>query len=498
LSEQEGARSLSVWRFARAKRAHLVIDAADYFELAREAMLNARQNIFMIGWDFDTRIRLTGGRRWWNGNRRERYPARLAGFVIWLVQRRKTLTVSVLIWNFGALKFVLRGTMMADLLRWRANRRIEAKLDGAHPLGCSHHQKILVIDDSLAACGGIDMTSERWDTPEHLDHDPRRGRPGRSKTYGPWHDVSMLMEGDVASALADLGRERWKSASGEELPCCAPQDGSAWPERLVADFEDVEIGIARTRAAYRDETEIREIEALFVEQIARAKRFIYAETQYFASRRVAEAIALRLSQPNPPEIFVINPVSAHGWLEPIAMDGARVRLMHAVLEHDHAKRFHMFVPVAAGGTPIYVHAKLMIVDDEILRVGSANMNNRSMGLDSECDVFLDTARPINAHIGPKITAIRHRLLAEHCGVSIEQIAALLEQHGSIAGAVEAALAQNLGTGKHLARFVLRDLSAREKLLADSELLDPERVGEAFEPMSKRGLFRRGGILRRPE
>jgi phosphatidylserine/phosphatidylglycerophosphate/cardiolipin synthase-like enzyme len=169
--------------------------------------------------------------------------------------------------------------------------------------------------------------------------------------------------------------------------------------------------------------------------------------------------------------------------------------MHSVLEHDHAKRFHMFVPYAAGGTPIYVHAKLTIIDDEILRVGSANMNNRSMGLDSECDVFLDTARPINSHIGPKITAVRHRLLAEHCGITIEEIAALLDEHGSIAEAVDAARAGKLGTGKHLARFVLRDLSDREKALADSELLDPEG---AFEPMSKRGLFRHGGILRRPD
>ncbi len=494
--EGKGA-SPSVWRFARAKRAVLVIDAADYFEIAREAMLNARQNVFMIGWDFDTRIRLSGGRRWWNRKRRARYPARLGAFIIWLVKRRRTLSVSVLIWNFGALKFVLRGSMIADLLRWRANGRIEARLDGAHPVGCSHHQKILVIDDTLAACGGIDMTGERWDTTEHLDNDPRRGGPG-AKTYGPWHDVSMLMEGEVATALADLGRERWKIASGEELPCCKPETESPWPARLKADFEDVEIGIARTRGKYRDIPEVREIEALFVEQIARAKHFVYAETQYFASRKIAEAIAKRLAEPDPPEFVLINPVTAHGWLEPIAMDGARVRLMHAVLEHDHAKRFHLFVPHAAGGTPIYVHAKLTIVDDEILRVGSANMNNRSMGLDSECDVFLDAARPANAHIGPCITTIRHRLLSEHCGVSPEEIAALIEQHGSMAAAIGAADDRERGKHKYLERFVLRPLSDHEKVLADSELLDPERPGETFEPMSKRGLFRRGGILRRPD
>jgi len=487
------AATSSVWRYAHATRARLVIDAADYFELAREAMAGARRSIFLIGWDFDTRIRLAGGRRWWNIPGRERYPARLGAFVVWLVRRQRHLKVQVLIWNFGALKFLARGSMIGDLLRWRAHPAIAARLDGAHPVGCSHHQKILTIDDRVAACGGIDMTGARWDTPEHLDDDPRRQRPG-GQGYGPWHDVTMLMEGEVALALGDLGRERWKIACGEILPAGKPDGPSPWPERLEAEFENVEFGIARTRAGWRSAPEIREIENLFIEQIGRAKRFVYAETQYFASRRIAEAIARRLTEADPPEFFIVNSLSAHGWLEQTAMDAARVRLIHAVLEHDHARRFHVFVPYTAGGTPIYVHAKLMIVDDEILRVGSANMNNRSMGLDSECDVFLDTARPANANIGPRISELRLRLLAEHCGVAPEAVVGAIEDHGSMAAAVDA-LARS---GKYLERFALLPLGDTEKALADSGLLDPERPKETFEPMAKRGLFRRGGILRRPD
>lgn len=77
----------SVWRYAQASRAHVVIDAAGYFELAHEAMLKARQRIFLIGWDFDTRIRLAGGRRWWNLPRKQQFPARLGAFIVWLVKR---------------------------------------------------------------------------------------------------------------------------------------------------------------------------------------------------------------------------------------------------------------------------------------------------------------------------------------------------------------------------------------------------------------------------
>ena len=483
----------SVWRYVRATRAHVVIDAAAYFELMYEAMLRARQQIFLLGWDFDSRIHLAGGRRWWNLPRKDRFPARLGAYFIWLTRRTPGLQIRLLKWNFGAIKFLFRGSMILDLIRWYFTPAVDFIFDSAHPLGCSHHQKVVVIDDCFAVCGGIDMTSDRWDTPEHLHDDPRRRRINGG-TYGPWHDVTMMLEGDAARALGELGRRRWRQAGGRRLAPCPPQDTSPWPRRLNAEFRDVEVGIARTRAAFRDIAEVREVEALFAEQIGRARRLIYAESQYFASRRIAEAIAEKLAEPDPPEIVLINPLTSEGWLEQTAMDGARVRLLHAVAESDHAGRFRIYVPLTSGGTPIYVHSKLMIVDDEIVRVGSANMNNRSMGLDSEADVFIDAARPGNGHAGPAIARLRLRLLAEHCGITETRLAALLAKHGSMAAAIDAA--QN--SGKRLVPFVLRPLTDAEKAVADNALLDPERPEELFEPIGRRrGLFRRGGILRRP-
>ncbi len=493
-SEAGGSENGSgVWRYVKATRAHVVVDAADYFELIHQAMLLARQRIFMIGWDFDSRIRFDRGRRWWNLPRTDRPPARLGAFFIWLVERTPGLQIRLLKWNFGALKFLLRGTMILDLIRWLFQPAIDFKFDSAHPLGCSHHQKIVVIDDCFAVCGGLDMTSDRWDTPEHLHEDRRRRRPN-GKPYGPWHDVTMMMEGDVAIALSELGRKRWQLAGGERMQPCLPQDESPWPDQLVAEFRNVEIGIARTRAHYGVTREVHEIENLFLEQIARAKRFIYAESQYFASRSIAEAIAEKLSEPEPPEIILINPVTAEGWLEQTAMDGARVRLLHAIGEKDTGNRFRLYTPLTSGGSAIYVHAKLMIVDDEILRVGSANMNNRSMGLDSECDVFIDAVRPGNEHVVPAIARLRHKLLAEHCGVPTAEMEALLGHHNSMAEAIQAAQSR----GKRLEPFTLRPLTDAEKTVADNALFDPERPEELFEPFSRRrGLFRRGGILRRP-
>ncbi|PEQ11439.1 phospholipase [Novosphingobium sp. PC22D] len=481
----------SVWRYAKASRAHVVIDAADYFDVARIAMTQARQRIFIVGWDVDTRILLTSGRRWWHLPHKGHFPARLGSFVLWVARRTPGLEVKLLKWNFSLVKSIFRGTMVVDLLRWVKNDSIDFKFDSAHPVGCSHHQKILVIDDKFAACGGIDMTTDRWDTREHVHNDPRRKRPA-GRHYDPWHDATMLLEGEVARALSALGRARWEAAGGEQLAPCRPQQESAWPEPVEAEFRDVEIGIARTRARYGECSQISEIESLFVDHIARAKRFIYAETQYFASRRIAEAICERLSEPDPPEIVIVNPLHADGWLEQVAMDSARAELREVVHAVDHAGRFRIYTPYTSGGTPIYVHAKITIIDDEILRVGSANMNNRSMGLDSECDVFIDCARPSNAGCGPAITDLRHSLIAEHCGVSIEDVAAGLEQHGSMIAFIES-LPQ---TGKRLEILPLQEISETERALAQAAVFDPERPEEMFEPISKRGLFKRKGYLRR--
>ena len=482
-----------VWRYARASRATVIVDAEDYFALMREAMGKARRRIHLIGWDFDTRIHLVEGRRWWQRLWNKDAPIRLGSYILWLRRHRPELEILILKWSIGFLKFFGRGMMLFDIARWARHKRIQFKFDTAHPFGCSHHQKIVVLDDKVAVCGGIDMTSERWDTREHREDEPGRRTPN-GKEYCPWHDATMMLEGEVASVLGDLGRDRWKRAGGHRLEPVDYDGESAWPDTLEAQFTDVEVGIARTRAEYGDDEEgVHEIRDLFASQIARAKKFIYAESQYFASRVVAEAMCKRLNEPDPPEIVVVHAENAEGVVEQAAMDTARHRLVTMLEEVDTQHRLHWYVPYT-GETPIYCHAKIMIVDDEILRIGSANFNNRSMGLDSECDVFIDSSRPANGHCGDAIRALRFSLLAEHLGLHEDEVGALLDKHGSMAAMIDA-----LGEDRtrSLRRLTLEHLTDIEKELADGEVLDPETPDEMFDFMqSRRGLFRNGGLLGR--
>ncbi|AKH41769.1 phosphatidylserine/phosphatidylglycerophosphate/cardiolipin synthase-like enzyme [Altererythrobacter atlanticus] len=481
-----------IWRYAMADRASVIVDAEDYFALMQEAMLKARRRVLLIGWDFDTRIHLRKGRRWWQRGWRDQYPSRLGSFFVWLTRHNRQLEIRILKWGFGFLKFLTRGTMLLDIARWALHGRIDFKFDSVHPLACCHHQKIVIVDDRLAVCGGIDMTGARWDTRQHSAQDPRRRGPDGHE-HGPWHDMTMMMEGDIARSLDALGRARWVRAGGKPLKPVPEMPGSAWPEELVPQFENVEIGIARTRAQYNGWPEVNEILQLFLQQIARAKRFIYIENQYFASREIAEAISRRLQEDDPPEIVLVHPLSASGWVESQTMDPIRTRLVQAMKDVDSKNRFHIYCPYS-GDVPVYVHAKLMIVDDEIVRIGSANFNNRSMGLDSECDVFIDAKRPANGHCGEVIRNLRYSLLAEHCGLAPAEVGPLLEKAGSMAAMIAA-----LGDSRdhRLVPYQPEELGELERELVDRETFDPEEPPELFEIIPRRrGLFRQGSLLGR--
>lgn len=466
------------WRIDEAMRFAVIVDADDYFVAARRAMLAARQSILLIGWDFDARIPI--------GAAEDDGPRCLGDFILWLARRRQGLEIRLLRWDTGALKAMLRGNTLLTVLRWKAHPRITLRLDSKHPLASSHHQKIVVIDDSVAFCGGIDMTAGRWDRRTHLDDDPDRIGPD-GRPHMPWHDVTSAFDGPAARAMGDLARDRWRIATGETLPAARPHP-DAWPEGLEPDFRNMLLAISRTCPEMPDTRPVHEIEEMYLRLIAVARRMVYIESQYFASRKVARAIALRLAEPDGPEIVIVNPVTSDGWIESQAMDSARARLVEALRRHDPHGRLRIYHPMTEGGAAIYVHAKVMVVDDRHIRVGSSNLNNRSMRLDSECDVVLSADVLGNEAATARIAQIRDDLIAEHLGSTPDEVAGAIEARGSLIAAIEA-LRRPVGQGRTLDEYRLPDLNGLQEWLADNEILDPEGPEMIFEKIENRGLFR---------
>jgi phospholipase D1/2 len=317
----------------------------------------------------------------------------------------------------------------------QAHPRLHFRLDGKHPFGGSQHQKIIVVDDKVAFAGGIDLAKRRWDTSHHLLNDPRRVGPD-GKPYPPHHDVQMAVDGPAAAALGELARERWRRATGEKISRPPVLPGDPWPPVLEPDLTDIDVAIARTEPAYRGNQEVREVEALYLDAIAAAQKYIYIENQYFTSVAVGKALAARLREEDGPEILLVLPLKRYGWLEEYTLGLLRSRLVRKLQREDRFHRLRLYYPFVEGlkrGCE-NVHAKVFIADDAFVRVGSANLNNRSMGLDSECDLAVEVAKERN--VEQAIMLFRNRLLADHLGMTAEEVSETIEAEGSLIKGVE--------------------------------------------------------------
>jgi phosphatidylserine/phosphatidylglycerophosphate/cardiolipin synthase-like enzyme len=149
---------------------------------------------------------------------------------------------------------------------------------------------------------------------------------------------------------------------------------------------------------------------------------------------VAKALAKKLGEPTGPDVVIIVTRSSRGRAEQFVMGRNRTRLLRRLTRADRHQRLRIYYPAnidSDSQTPIHVHAKLMIVDDQLLRVGSANLNNRSMGLDTECDLVVEGHDDVTR---AAICAVRERLMAEHLGASGAEVRiAAQTAHSLLAG-----------------------------------------------------------------
>ena len=456
------------WRLEHADQFACIIDAADYFYHAKTAMLQAQRRIVLIGWDFDTRMRFEPAGKTLPG------PNRLGPFLRWLLRDRPDLKIYLLKWNMSMVtefQAVWRGMTPVMVQNWLNGKRVQFAIDRAHPVGSVQHQKIMVIDDALAFCGGIDMTVDRWDTSDHVHRSDLRRAPN-GRRYSPRHDVAAAVDGSAARSIAEQARCRWQVATGQSL---APvkHNHAVWPDGLEPTMREVGVGIARTLPAPDSGSEVREVEALNLAAIAAARHTIYLENQYLASRKIAEALAARLRDPEGPEIVVVLPRNSESRLEQLAMDGARFNLLSLLWAADDHGRLGVYWPVTDGGEPIYVHSKVLVSDDRLLRIGTSNLNNRSMGFDSECDLAVDAdpANPGHDEVRRAITAVQNRLICEHLGVTADEFEHVMNRCESLLQTIEFLR----GQGKTMRRFERDTVAGEASPVAENYLLDPDRA-----------------------
>jgi len=281
----------------------------------------------------------------------------------------------------------------------------------------------------------------------------------------------MLVDGEAARALADLARERWRIATDEEIPPTPDTGLDPWPAHLPAHLTDIEVAVARTEPAWHDNAAVEEIRRLTHASIMSAHETIYLENQYFCSPLIAEALATRLGEADGPEVVVISTGQSPSWFDQLTMDRARSNMLWRLRAADVFGRFRAYHPTTPLGVNIIVHSKVSVFDDTLARVGSANLNNRSGGFDTECELAVE-ANGEPARLA--ISAFRDRAIGHFLGQTGDALAKARAEMGGLIPAIE-----HLNREGRLAPILPMKMSPIGEFIAACHLGDPVNVSDSW-------------------
>lgn len=460
------------WRTARAGRVAWLVDSQAYFSAAYDALLKARRSILLLGWGFDPRTRLAP-----DGGAQSNQSDEIGKVLLRLAEQRPDLDIRLLVWKSSLPISATQEFFPHRAREWFEGTRIKFQLDDCVPIGACHHQKLLVIDDEVAFTGGGDFATDRWDSVAHRDEDNRRLHLDHS-FHAPRHEVMVMVDGEAAHALGDLFRERWAravdevSASVTETP-----RPDAWPEQIRPDLKDIDIHIARTEPAWRHHPATQEIRRLARDSIYEARFHIYLENQYFTSPLIAEALAARLAEPYGPEVVLVSTRYAPSWFDRLTMDRVRGVMIRRLQEADVFGRFRAYSPVTAGGRPIIVHSKVTVIDDRIVRIGSANLNNRSFGYDTELEIGLETRFDTGR---ATVARLRNMLIGHFLSRDADAVQRAMGPEDSLIRAIE-----TLNRHGRLKPIVPQKLGRLARFIADFHLGDPTSTKDSMRPYMRR-------------
>ena len=422
------------WQVGSVHQTGLLVDGCDYYRAFYHAAQAAERYILISGWQFDSGTALVRGAE----AEQAQGKIHLLDFLNQLCEQKPALSIYMLAWDYSLIYGLDREWFQDWHFNQNTNERLKFCYDRSESFDASHHQKFVVIDGTVGFVGGIDLCAGRWDERDHRPDNPLRVNSNGS-SYRTFHDLQTYHVGPVVEQLAELFKQRWQTVCGEQL-------GLAQAERqLRLDFAGSlplaaqRMAISRTEVSQSSSVKpTLEIRQLFIDAIDAAERLIYIENQYCSSEALADALIDRMRQHRRRRLQIVMLIAkdADGLLEQLSISIAQCqiisRLREVAAESGHSFGIYYPTSIVADGTevPTYIHSKLLSVDDRFLSIGSANMNNRSMGYDTELNVAWDDV-PGSA-LSRSIRAVRANLLAEHTGLGAEAF----DQLSTIEGLVD--------------------------------------------------------------
>ena len=366
----------------------VLIDGAETFAAMIEAVRGARSHVHVAGWHVAPDFVLN----------REPAPVVLREL---LADAAGRVDVRVLLWAGAPLPPPLtpsRWSVRAASENLQRGGNVMVGLDAKERLLHCHHEKIVVVDDQIAFVGGLDFTRLGGDRLDGSAH-PERGALG-------WHDVATRLRGPVVADVAHHFAMRWEEVTGASIPTYeAPGPQGQLDAQIVRTIPE-KVYSAVPRGDFRIlETYVRVLKA--------AERFIYLENQFLWSSEIVEILADKLR--NPPNesfrILLLLPAKPSTGSDDTL--GQLAVLVEADEGHGRFLACTLYARDASEVSPVYVHAKVAVIDDQWLMIGSANLNNHSLFNDSEVNVVV---RDTNL-----ARSTRHRLWAEHLERPLEEV-----------------------------------------------------------------------------
>ena len=351
----------------------LLVDGAEVLPRMVEDAASAASHVHVAGWHFTPSFRMGAG----GPTLREL-----------LADVSSRVDVRVLAWAGAPLPLFHpdRGEVRAmrdELIR---GTRVLMQLDARErPLHC-HHEKLVLVDDRVAYVGGLDLTTLAGDRLDSSEHRPRAGLG--------WHDACVRLEGPIVHDVAEHFRLRWQGALP---PVAGPAAAGGVEAQLVRTVpEQVYDGLPRGEFSILES---------YRRAFAGAERLVYIESQFMWSPELIELLASKLREPPCDEFRVVAVLPAKPNNGRDDTRGQLGVLVDAAKQGGGDERFLACTLFQPHGNPVYVHAKVGIVDDAWLTVGSANLNEHSLFNDTEVNVVVRDPGLVRA--------ARLRLWSEH-------------------------------------------------------------------------------------
>lgn len=393
------AQHRNVWCIDKINHLGFLLDADKYYSAFFEVAPQAKKNIFITAWEMESKLNL--------GKISPKFPSDLRKYFSYLVTQNTELKIKILCWKPGLYLKFSRERLTEWKWRQLGHPRVNFKNDRSPYAFGSFHEKLVLIDNSCGFLGGMDISVNRWDTPDHLVESDLR-KKGKD-TYLPIHDAQFIFKGPLLEKVRIMMQAR---LNPDYVPIEQYPDYHVNLKTPYPYAENITGSLSRTDPALK----AYEIESLYIDAINSAKDYIYIENQYFTCTSIAQALARQLEKENGPEVVVILPLNYLGSFERAVYINGRNKVKNILERANKYQRLGFYYPSIPEENSkhfLKVHSKIMIVDGRFITLGSANLNFRSMRVDREMNMNIEETDDNSRRF---IDNIFKSLICEHLGI----------------------------------------------------------------------------------